>query len=73
MTHSIVIGGSNGLGRVIAHRLLDRGDRVLITSRDTARADAVAKELGDKLARDVARLFHDYDQSESELLKAPGG
>ncbi|HVA42264.1 MAG TPA: SDR family oxidoreductase [Acidimicrobiales bacterium] len=46
MTASVVVGGSSGLGRVIASRLADRGDDVVITSRDQDRADAVSKEIG---------------------------
>jgi NAD(P)-dependent dehydrogenase (short-subunit alcohol dehydrogenase family) len=42
----VVVGGSSGLGRVIAQRATDRGDTVVITSRDKARAQAVAGEIG---------------------------
>lgn len=41
-----MVGGSNGLGRVIAQRLFERGDTVIITSRSQERADAVAAEMG---------------------------
>jgi NAD(P)-dependent dehydrogenase (short-subunit alcohol dehydrogenase family) len=44
--HSVIVGGSAGLGLVIAQRLAARGDEVTITSRDAARADAVAAEIG---------------------------
>ena len=53
MATSVVVGGSNGLGRVIAQRLFDRGDTVVITSRSQERAAAVAAELGDT-ARGIA-------------------
>lgn len=46
MSNSVVIGGSGGLGRVIAQRFADRGDSVIVTSRDKARAEAVAEEIG---------------------------
>jgi NAD(P)-dependent dehydrogenase (short-subunit alcohol dehydrogenase family) len=46
MTSTIVVGGSGGLGRVIAQHFADRGDEVVVTSRDKARADAVAAEIG---------------------------
>ncbi len=46
MARSVIVGGSSGLGRVIAGRLADRGDAVVITSRDAARADAVSREIG---------------------------
>ncbi|HEY5319183.1 MAG TPA: SDR family oxidoreductase [Solirubrobacteraceae bacterium] len=46
MTQSVIVGGSAGIGLVIAQRLAARGDEVLITSRDAASADAVAREIG---------------------------
>jgi NAD(P)-dependent dehydrogenase (short-subunit alcohol dehydrogenase family) len=42
----VIVGGSSGLGRVIAQRAADRGDTVVITSRDKAKAQAVAAEIG---------------------------
>jgi NAD(P)-dependent dehydrogenase (short-subunit alcohol dehydrogenase family) len=42
VTHSVLVGGTGGLGLVIAQRLADRGDDVTITSRDQARADEAA-------------------------------
>jgi NAD(P)-dependent dehydrogenase (short-subunit alcohol dehydrogenase family) len=53
MTTSVIVGGSSGLGRVIAERLAARGDHVIITSRDRARAEAVAVEIGHE-ARGIA-------------------
>ena len=46
MAASVVIGGSTGLGLVIAQRLSARGDDVVVTSRDRATAHAVAQTLG---------------------------
>ena len=47
MTTSLVIGGaSDGVGGLIARRFAERGDEVIITSRDTARAQAATKEIG---------------------------
>ncbi|MFK3981737.1 SDR family NAD(P)-dependent oxidoreductase [Micromonospora sp. NPDC050397] len=46
MKTSVVVGGSNGLGRAIAEHLAARGDSVVIASRDEARAEAVATEIG---------------------------
>src|SRR5271155_3790172 len=46
MAHSVIIGGSTGIGRVIAQRFADRGDEVVITSRDGATAHAIAREIG---------------------------
>ncbi|EXG82779.1 SDR family oxidoreductase [Cryptosporangium arvum] len=58
MTSTLVIGGSGGVGRVIARRFAERGDDVVITSRDKARADEAAAEVGPRtgtLALDLAR------------------
>lgn len=46
MKTSVVVGGSNGLGRAVAEHLAGRGETVIITSRDKARAEAVAAEIG---------------------------
>lgn len=58
MTNSLVVGGSGGLGSVIAQHFASRGDDVIITSRDKARAQSVAARIGDStrgLALDLAR------------------
>lgn len=46
MSTSIIVGGSNGLGRFIAQRKADHGDTVVITSRDEIKAKQVATEIG---------------------------
>jgi NAD(P)-dependent dehydrogenase (short-subunit alcohol dehydrogenase family) len=46
MSTSVVIGGSAGVGHVIAQRFADRGDKVVLTSRDKARAEEAAAKLG---------------------------
>ena len=46
MTGTLIVGGSGGLGRVIAHHFAGRGDDVTITSRDKARAEAIAAQIG---------------------------
>ena len=45
MTSTIVIGGTGGLGLVVAQRLADRGDELVITSRDLARAQEAATTI----------------------------
>ncbi|MFF0050795.1 SDR family oxidoreductase [Streptomyces sp. NPDC005498] len=42
----VVIGGTSGLGKEIARFYAGRGDEVILTGRDSARASAVAKEVG---------------------------
>lgn len=46
MTTTVVVGGSHGIGRLIAQRAADRGETVVLTSRDKGRAQQVATEVG---------------------------
>jgi NAD(P)-dependent dehydrogenase (short-subunit alcohol dehydrogenase family) len=46
MAHSIIVGGSNGIGRFLAEWHAARGDDVVITSRDAGRAAAAAADIG---------------------------
>jgi NAD(P)-dependent dehydrogenase (short-subunit alcohol dehydrogenase family) len=47
MSHAaIVIGGTQGIGKTVAQLMTARGDTVVITGRDRARAEAVAAEMG---------------------------
>jgi NAD(P)-dependent dehydrogenase (short-subunit alcohol dehydrogenase family) len=46
-TTALVVGGTSGLGRQLAQALRERGERVFITGRDVARAQAIAAEIGD--------------------------
>lgn len=46
MTVSVIVGGTGGLGRLLAQRFADRGDEVVITSRTRAIAEAAAQEIG---------------------------
>jgi NAD(P)-dependent dehydrogenase (short-subunit alcohol dehydrogenase family) len=53
----VVVGGTSGIGLEIGRQAIDRGDSVILTGRDQARADEVAKSLGDQargLALDLA-------------------
>lgn len=55
---AVIIGGTSGLGRQLAQVLADRGEEVVISGRDAARAAAVAAEIGGKtrgIALDLAR------------------
>ena len=42
----LVTGATSGLGAAMAAALAEAGARVMVTSRDQARAEATAKELG---------------------------
>ena len=58
MTTSLIVGGSGGLGGVIAQHFASRGDDVIITSREAARARTAAARIGNStrgLALDLAR------------------
>ncbi|MFI1030406.1 SDR family oxidoreductase [Streptomyces sp. NPDC020951] len=58
MTSTLIIGGSGGLGSVIAEHFASRGDDVIVTSRDKARAETIAARIGGRtrgLALDLAR------------------
>jgi NAD(P)-dependent dehydrogenase (short-subunit alcohol dehydrogenase family) len=58
MTTTVVVGGSGGLGGVLARSFADRGDDVVVTSTDRARAESVAAGLGARargLALDLSR------------------
>ncbi len=53
--HYIVTGGSSGIGRAIAEKLIGEGASVLITGRDEEKAETVAQEIGARaIAADVA-------------------
>ncbi len=58
MNTSVIVGGSDGIGKHLAQRRADRGDTVFITSRTETRAKEVAAEIGGKttgLAIDLAQ------------------
>ena len=42
----VVVGGTQGLGRELAHSYADEGCDVIVTGRDQSRADAAATEIG---------------------------
>src|SRR5271167_2077899 len=45
----LVTGGANGLGRNIAEAVLESGDRLVATARDTKRLDDLVKKYGDRV------------------------
>jgi 3-oxoacyl-[acyl-carrier protein] reductase len=44
--YALVTGSSRGIGRAIAEALAEHGSNILVTSRNSAEAQAAAKELG---------------------------
>ena len=82
MGTSIFVGGSGGLGSVMARRLAERGETVIVTSRDKARAEAVAAEIGGPtrgLAVDLSQpetisaAFADVTEVDSLVISASEG
>jgi NAD(P)-dependent dehydrogenase (short-subunit alcohol dehydrogenase family) len=58
LRQAIVVGGTSGIGRVVAEQLAARGVVVVVTGRDAERAEAVAAEIGGPvsgLALDLAQ------------------
>ncbi|HEX6678761.1 MAG TPA: SDR family oxidoreductase [Actinomycetes bacterium] len=54
----VVVGGTSGIGREVARFYADRGDEVVLSGRDAARAEAVAAEVGGRttgIAVELAR------------------
>jgi NAD(P)-dependent dehydrogenase (short-subunit alcohol dehydrogenase family) len=53
----VIVGGTSGIGRQLAKVLSDRGEDVVISGRDAARSQAVAKEIGGRtrgIAMDIS-------------------
>lgn len=44
---AVVVGGSSGIGFALARALSARGEKVVVTSRDAARAEAAARQVGE--------------------------
>ncbi|CAN5483755.1 SDR family oxidoreductase [soil metagenome] len=66
----LIAGGTSGIGLELAKDLVAHGDRVILTGRDLARAQAVAASLGD-LATGLALELSDPDSIELALKDVP--
>ena len=66
---AVVIGGTSGIGRAIAHGLAEAGADVVCTSRRAEQVEAAAKEI-EEIGRKTARITSDVaDISSLEALR----
>src|SRR2546430_8122231 len=67
---AVVIGGTSGIGRAIAHGLAEAGADVVATSRRNEQVDAAAKEI-EQRGRRALRITSDVSDRSSldHLLK----
>ncbi len=66
----LIAGGTSGIGLELAKDTVARGDRVIITGRDAARARDVAASIGDG-ATGLALELSDPDSIEASLASVP--
>jgi short-subunit dehydrogenase len=65
--HVLITGGTDGIGKVTAHKLVKAGFAVTILGRDEAKAKAAAKEIGSSY---VIADVSDYAQAEKAVQQA---
>jgi retinol dehydrogenase 12 len=68
----LITGGSTGIGRATAQKLVEQGARVLLTSRSLTKARSVASEIGaEGLALDLTSLSSLPSFAEELVKRAP--
>lgn len=67
---AVVIGGTSGIGRAIAHGLADAGANVVCTSRRQEQVDAAATEIEEKGRRTIRAASDVSDKASLQILLA---
>jgi meso-butanediol dehydrogenase/(S,S)-butanediol dehydrogenase/diacetyl reductase len=68
---AVVVGGAGGIGSAVCRRLVEEGARVVVCDLDTARAEALAAEIG-AVAAGVEETAGDADILVTATLSAAG-
>ena len=68
---AVVVGGAGGIGSAVCRRLVEEGARVVVCDLDTARAEALAAEIG-AVAAGVDETAGDADILVTATLSAAG-
>src|SRR5438067_6870321 len=66
---AVVIGGTSGIGRAIAHGLAEAGADVVPTSRRAGQVEAAAKEIEERSRRTLRVTSDVSDRSSLEQLR----
>jgi len=67
---AVVVGGTSGIGRALAHGLADAGADVVATSRSLSKVEAVAGEIEELGKRTLRVTSNVSDRSSLERLLA---
>ena len=52
--NAVILGGTKGMGRAVARRLVERGDRVFLLGRQPEELDVSRRQLSRQVAADEA-------------------
>src|SRR5438128_11472950 len=66
---AVVIGGTSGIGRAIAHGLADAGADVVPTSRRAEQVEAAAKEIEERGRRSLRITSDVSDKASLEIMR----
>ena len=68
--HTVIVGGSSGIGLATAKHLLAAGGKVTITGRDQARLDAAQQSLGNVFSGLVLLFSHPFDVGDAVSFRS---